>query len=141
VQPPDYSVEHLGLPARDPAGLKDWYERVLGATVVHAQAGPPPAFLLALQGGLWLEIYASERALDDTANNRLAGWRHLAISTDSLEAAVEDLAARGVRFSEPVRPAGGGGRVRFFADPEGNLLHLVERPADSALRMQRQTSR
>jgi hypothetical protein len=32
-----------------------------------------------------------------------------------------------------MRPAAGGGRVLFFADPEGNLLHLVERPADSRL--------
>ena len=34
----------------------------------------------------------------------------------------------------PVKPAAGGGRILFFTDPEGNLLHLVERPADSAFR-------
>ena len=27
-----------------------------------------------------------------------------------------------------IKPAGGGGRVLFLADGEGNLLHLVERP-------------
>jgi predicted enzyme related to lactoylglutathione lyase len=31
-------------------------------------------------------------------------------------------------LEEPVKPAGGGGRVLFFSDPEGNLFHLVERP-------------
>ena len=33
-----------------------------------------------------------------------------------------------------IKPAGGGGRVLYFSDAEGNLLHLVERSADSPLR-------
>jgi hypothetical protein len=36
-----------------------------------------------------------------------------------------------VKFTEQPKPAGGGGRVLFFADAEGNLLHLVERPQGS----------
>ena len=31
-----YSVEHLGLAAPDPAALKDWYEKVFGARVVFS---------------------------------------------------------------------------------------------------------
>jgi hypothetical protein len=38
-----------------------------------------------------------------------------------------------VIFTEEIRPAAGGGKVLFFADGEGNLLHFVERPADSPL--------
>jgi hypothetical protein len=34
-----------------------------------------------------------------------------------------------VAFDDPIKPAGGGGRVLFLKDPEGNLLHLVERPS------------
>ena len=41
-----------------------------------------------------------------------------------------ELETRGVTFTEEIRPAAGGGRVLFFKDGEGNLLHLVERPAD-----------
>ena len=62
-----------------------------------------------------------------TRDNKLAGWRHIALRVDSLEHARELLEDRGVEFAEPVKPAGGGGRVLFFSDPEGNLLHLVER--------------
>jgi predicted enzyme related to lactoylglutathione lyase len=36
-------------------------------------------------------------------------------------------------FEDSIKPAGGGGRVLFFKDCEGNLLHLVERPEDSPL--------
>jgi glyoxylase I family protein len=122
-------IEHLGLPAREPVALKDWYVRVLGARVVFDNGETPPAFLLALRGGgALLEIYAAERALPDTAQNRLAGWRHVALRVDSIDAARTALESRGVVFSEPVKPAGGGGRVLFFADAEGNLLHFVERP-------------
>ena len=128
-----YQVEHLGLAARDPVTLKDWYVTRLDGRVVYQNNEVPPAFLVELPGGLMIELYAAEKGIAETSNNRLAGWRHLALRVDSLEVAREVLAARGVVFGEPVRPAGGGGRVLFFADAEGNLLHLVERPAESLI--------
>lgn len=126
----EFSLEHLGLAARDSVALKNWYQRVLGARVVFDNGGRPPAFLLALPGAPLLEIYPATHARPETADNALAGLRHLALRVASLEAARAALAAQGVAFPEPVKPAGGGGRVQFFADPEGNLLHLVERPPD-----------
>jgi catechol 2,3-dioxygenase-like lactoylglutathione lyase family enzyme len=125
-------VEHLGLPALDPAALQAWYVRVLDARVVFASGGQPPAYFLALPGGgTTFEIYAASRSVAETADNALAGWRHVALRVDAIEAARAELEARGVTFIDPVKPAGGGGRVLFFSDPEGNLLHLVERPAGS----------
>jgi glyoxylase I family protein len=121
------NAEHLGLPAQNPAALKDWYVNVLGAKLIFAN---PPAYFVAL-GGLTLEIYQAESALTETANNSLAGWRHLALRVESIEAAQAALQAKGVTFTDPIKPAGGGGRVLFFRDAENNLLHLVERPADS----------
>ena len=125
------TVEHLGLPARDTVALKDWYVRVLDGKVVFENSDRPPAFFVELGGGLMIEIYASQSALKETSDNRLAGWRHLAIRVEAIEAAREELERRGVEFTETVKPAGGGGRVLFFKDPEGNLLHLVERPKGS----------
>jgi HAD superfamily hydrolase (TIGR01509 family) len=124
-----FGVEHLGLAAREPVALKDWYVRVLGGEVVFATDTTPPAFFVKLRGGLWIEIYGADAALTETQNNRLAGWQHLALRVESIVAAQERLRQAGVRFDEPIKPAGGGGQVLFFKDPEGNLLHLVERPA------------
>jgi glyoxylase I family protein len=129
----NFSVEHLGLPARDPVALKDWYARVLGAKVVFGKNQAPPAFLLALPGQLMLEIYGGAFSLPQTSNNQLSGWRHVALRVDSLAAAKAELEKHGLAFTEQVKPAGGGGSVLFFQDPEGNLLHLVERPANSNL--------
>jgi glyoxylase I family protein len=122
-------VEHLGLPARDPAALKDWYVRVLGAELVYDNGQTPPAFFIRMADGLMLEIYEGDFALKETADNKLNGFRHLALRVDSIEQAKGELAALGVAFPELAKPAGGGGRVLFFSDPEGNLLHFVERPA------------
>ncbi len=126
-----FSVEHLGLPARDPTVLRNWYERVLGAKLIFDNGKMPPAFFLQLEGGLMIEIYEGDFSLKETSDNALNGWRHLALRVDSIEQAKTELENRGVKFSESIKPAGGGGRVLFFHDAENNLLHLVERPANS----------
>lgn len=126
-----FSVEHLGLPSRDPTELKNWYEKVLDAKLIFDNGQTPPAYFLQLGDGLMLEIYEGDFSLKETADNALNGWRHLALRVDSIESAKAELEKRGVKFTDPIKPAGGGGRVLFFKDAENNLLHLVERPANS----------
>jgi glyoxylase I family protein len=130
----NFTVEHLGLPARDPAALKDWYARMLGARLVFDNGQAPPAFLLALPGQFMIEIYGGNSSLPQTSDNKLNGWRHLALRVESIAAAKAELEKRGLKFTEEIKPAGGGGNVLFFQDLEGNLLHLVERTADSSIR-------
>jgi glyoxylase I family protein len=123
------SVEHIAIPAADPSALKSWYERVLGAKPVYDNGQNPPTFLISL-GQVWFEIYQAEAQPLERGNNKVAGFRHLALKVDSLATAKTELEKRGVKFTGEVRPAAGAGNVLFFADGEGNLLHLVERPAD-----------
>src|SRR6185295_6656635 len=132
--PVKISLEHLGLPARDPIALKNWYVTSLGARVVFDNGKTPPMFLLQLPGGGMIEIYAADTSLPETANNKLSGWRHVALRIPKIEPAKAELEKRGVKFTAEIAPAGGGGRVLFFADAEGNLLHLVERSEDSPVR-------
>ena len=125
----NFSVEHIAIPAADPVALRNWYEYILGARTVWDNKQSPPTYLLALSN-LWLEIYAAEAPPAGRGNNKLAGFRHIALRVDSIEAAKAELIRLGVKFMEEIRPAGGGDRVLFFEDGEGNLLHLVERPKD-----------
>lgn len=134
VSEPFLRVEHFGLAAVDPRRLADWYLQVLGAREVWNDGKTPPAVFVEVPGGLVLEIYAAGATSNRTSDNRVAGWRHLALRVENLETARDLLAARGVVFNEQPKPAGGGGRVLFFGDAEGNLLHLVERTPDSPLR-------
>lgn len=131
----NFVVEHIGLPARDAAGLRDWYVSKLGAECLAPTGGEPPFFIRPPGSAAMFEIYqATGENPAVTQDNGLAGWRHMAIRVESLEAARAVLEARGVTFIEPVKPAAGGGRILFFKDAEGNLLHLVDRPADTKIR-------
>ena len=127
------SVDHIGIPAADPVALKNWYEHALGTRTIWDSGEIPPAYLIAFSGGGWLEIYAANEKQSTPENNNLQGFRHLALRVDSLEAATAEATRRGVVFTKEPGPAAGGGRVQYFADPEGNLLHFVERPKDSGL--------
>ena len=127
----NFSVEHIGIPAADPIALKKWYVRVLGARPVWDNGQKPPSFLIALAGDAMLEIYPANAVSNSgRGDNQQAGFRHVALRVNSIEAAKAELSRRGVKFDEETRPTAGGGKVLFFEDGEGNLLHLVERPAD-----------
>jgi len=125
----NYQCEHIGLASSHPVRLREWYEHVLGARMVLQLADDPPAFLMELAGGTWIEIYQSDSSMRETGDNKLGGWRHLALKVPDLAAAKAELETLAVDFPESPKPAGGGGRVLFFRDPEGNLFHLVERQA------------
>jgi len=126
----EISVEHIGLAAKNPRDLAEWYSQVLGAKIVLRIEGDAPAFFVQFGKGLVLELYTAEKGMEETGYNRLAGWRHLALRVDSIDKTKGELEGLAVKFTEAVKPAGGGGKVLFFKDPEGNLLHLVERPAE-----------
>ncbi|MGD1090158.1 MAG: VOC family protein, partial [Verrucomicrobiota bacterium] len=91
----NFSIEHIAVPAADPVALKNWYVRVLGARVIWDKGQNPPAFLIAL-GSAWLEIYEAEKFFAERGDNNLAGWRHVALRVDSLDAAKAELEKRGV---------------------------------------------
>ena len=126
-------LEHLGFATPDPRMLAQWYVEVIGGELVWENGATPPALFVRLPGGLVLEIYSSATMSPDVGLNHLSGFRHLALRVESIETAKARLELMGVIFLEPTKPAGGGGRVLFFKDPCGNLLHLVERPTDAPL--------
>ena len=129
----NWKLEHIGLAAREPVALKDWYIRVLDARLIFGNQ-QPHAFLLRLPGGGIIEIYGGKLAVPHTGNNELNGWRHVALQVDSIISAKSELEQKGVSLDQSIKPAGGGGSVLFFQDLEGNLLHLVERPANTNIR-------
>jgi len=86
------SVEHIAIPATNPVALKNWYERVLGAKAVWDNGQNPPTCLIAL-ANVWFEIYQADAPLTERGNNKLAGFRHLALRVPSLQAAKAELEA------------------------------------------------
>ena len=73
-----------------------------------------------------LEIIPSE---GDRGSNKFKdpGIRHLAIAVDDFDQAREALIAKGVPLmGDPIHNQ--GNRLQFFADLDGNLIHLIARP-------------
>lgn len=120
-------MEHIGLVARDTVALQQWYVDNLGATVAYKSSSTPPSFLVRLPGGVMLEIGRAASVQNDPSDNALTGFRHVALTVKNIEAARDTLEKKGLKFTETIKPAGGGGRVLYFPDGEGNLLHFVER--------------
>ena len=60
------------------------------------------------------------------ATMKTPGIRHLALTVSDFDTAFVRLTSRGVHFiTDPMESK--GNRVVFFTDPEGNILHLLQR--------------
>jgi catechol 2,3-dioxygenase-like lactoylglutathione lyase family enzyme len=132
-----YTIEHVGIAADDTRALADWYRRSLGFREFFRTDDPMPTIFMrdAISGdasggdatGVSIEIFARKPSEPKPAFADRMGM-HLAIVVDDFEAAVADLEARGVVFLGGPKEIFAGGKARFFADPEGNRLHIVHRP-------------
>ena len=116
------AIEHIAIPATDPVALKNWYERVLSASEIFNNGKTPPTLLIALPGGGWFEIYAADAPLPERGNNKLAGFRHIALRVNSIDAAKAELQTRGVKFAEEIRPAAGGGNGFVLRGRRGKFV-------------------
>ena|SRR5487761_2565840 len=116
-------LEHTAIASPEPKRLAEWYAANLGFRINYEYAGN---FFVRAPNGSMLEIIPAEgpRAVNEM---RTPGIRHLAIAVDDFDAAHAQLKALAVTFlGEPYTTQ--GNRLVFFSDPDGNILHLIERP-------------
>jgi glyoxylase I family protein len=118
-------MEHIGLCAENPRALRDWYAGVLGLRVVYALEERATYFMRAPDGGM-LEIYPSKNPVSPV-DNLHRGWRHVALSVSDVDAEVARLRSSGTVVPPDSIVATSEMKIAFFRDPEGNLLHLVQR--------------
>jgi glyoxylase I family protein len=117
-------IEHTGIASPNPERLAQWYVDTLGFRINHRYNGN--VFVRAPDGTM-LEIIPAE---GDRAPQKLKdpGLRHLAIASEDFDAAYRRLQELGVHFyTEPMEFSGNW--IVFFADADGNYLHLIRRPA------------
>ncbi|MDP6779101.1 MAG: VOC family protein [Candidatus Latescibacteria bacterium] len=119
-------IEHTAIAAKDTTALSRWYCDTLGFTIAYDNEKAPPTYFIKLGTGL-IEIIPASDSPRAARGDADAGWAHLAVSVDDFDAVVKDLGGKGVLLQN-VREAGGGVKVGFFKDPEGNLLQIISRP-------------
>jgi glyoxylase I family protein len=116
-------LEHTALASPEPKRLAQWYVDTLGFRINHEYDGN---FFVKAPDGAMLEIIPSQGDAPETAM-RTPGIRHIAVSVSDFDAGHEDLKTKGVKFlGEPLNLK--GNRLLFFADGDGNILHLIARP-------------
>ena len=115
-------LEHTAIASPDPGKLAQWYVDHLDFVVNYRYEGN--VFVKAPNGSM-LEIIPSEGARSpQTMKDQ--GIRHLAIAVDDFDTAHQTLRSKGVQFlTEPYQV--GGNRLVFFADGDGNFVHLIHR--------------
>jgi glyoxylase I family protein len=118
-------IEHVGLCAVDPDFLTAWYVSTLGFRVVHSIPARHTYFVRSPDGGM-LEIYPAAHG-PSPSENTMPGIRHFGLSVTDLEAEVQRLVGLGVGVPRDTLVSTPEMKLAFFRDPEGNILHLVER--------------
>jgi glyoxylase I family protein len=116
-------LEHTAIASPNPRALAEWYAENLEFHINFEYAGN---YFVRAQNGSMLEIIPSE---GDRGSNNMKdpGIRHLAIDVEDFDAGCEVLKSKGIAFvAGPFENQ--GNRLVFFADLDGNLLHLISRP-------------
>jgi len=120
-------IEHVGICAKDTVALKDWYVKLFDLKVVYDNKKNPPTFFVKFQDGSMIEIYPASEECQPTSN-LVQGVRHIALFTDNFQEDIKRLYENNVEIiQEPATNAKGVSTV-FFRDPEGNILHYIQRP-------------
>jgi glyoxylase I family protein len=121
-------IEHVGLAAVDPGALVNWYTRMLDFSIVRALPERSTYFIRARNGGM-IEVYPAQHE-SVPVDNVHQGLRHIALAVKDCDAVVAHLRQMGVTVPEEMRVSTNDMKLAFFEDPEGNLLHLVERQTE-----------
>lgn len=115
-------LEHTAIASPNPKRLAQWYVDHLEFRINYEYDGN---YFVRAPNGTVLEIIQSEGGRAEQ-KMKDPGIRHLAIAVDDFQAARENLTKAGIQFlAEP--PVSQGNRVLFFADCDGNYLHIVHR--------------
>jgi glyoxylase I family protein len=115
-------IEHSAIASPDPAALAQWYVDTLGFVINYRGS---TAFFVKAPNGAMIEIIPAE-GVRGPNTLKSPGLRHLALTVTDFENAYATLKRKNVTFlSEPQESK--GNKVVFFTDPEGNILHLLQR--------------
>jgi catechol 2,3-dioxygenase-like lactoylglutathione lyase family enzyme len=101
-----------------------FYSQCLGFDL---ELQPSPAFAMLYRGDLRLLLSTpgGPHMMPDGTMPEPGGWNRISLQTPDLEAAVEELRAKGVRFRNEIT-VGVGVKQVLVMDPAGNLIELFE---------------
>jgi succinate-semialdehyde dehydrogenase/glutarate-semialdehyde dehydrogenase len=131
------ALDHVGLNVHDLPAMTEWYAAALGLTVEFEFVLDHVAFrgvMLHSPAGFRLELLCREgsspsmQTADPVDAALTRGYGHLALDVPDVDASHARLLAAGAADRMSPRPSPEPGvRMAYVADPEGNLLELLDR--------------
>lgn len=125
------AIHHIALNCRDRVAQQRFYCDLLGFRLVRRwNPDTPGEFTMIRLGECCLELFPG--GPDARGGEQPVGFKHLALEVVDIQAKTNELKAAGVPVGEIIDVGGNTPnlRIMFFADPEGNVLELMECPTD-----------
>ena len=119
-------IDHPALAADDVVSLTQWYCDILGYEVFTKT--DKLVFIIKAPDGTYIEMMPKDNTPRPLRTISTAGWSHLALRVNDMDAAILALDKYGVAWMGAEFNAVGGGRIRNLTDPEGNIIQIVQRP-------------
>lgn len=116
------SIHHIAIKATDLPAAKAFYTELLGFPVVGTIPGSETVFINV--GGTTLELSGGGTGAIQPVT---CGMLHLAFEVDDVDAAFQELSAKGIQFHVLPRTVGDI-RLAFFKGPDGIELELFHSP-------------
>jgi lactoylglutathione lyase len=134
--PADAAFDHIALSVADLAAMRAWYGEALGFDRELFALSPAPELrivMLVNAHGTRLELFAREssepvdRSADPTRVAGKHGYTHWCLAVDDAATAYRALVGAGATPVWDPRPGPEPGvTMAFVADPEGNLIELMQ---------------
>jgi len=128
-------IDHIAIVVRSIEEALQAYQEALGLELIDIKEMPEDAVRVAFLPVGESEIELVEPTTTDSGvakflEKRGEGIHHICLEVEDIEAALQDLAAKGIRLIDEEPRQGAHGRVAFLhpKSAHGALIELIEKP-------------
>ena len=116
--------DHVGICAKDPKAMADWYIEHLGFTL-HS-VGNGGNYFVESPDHVLIEIMVPMQGHDIDAAEPAIGWKHIALVPEDFDAAVQEMLDLGVTVTSGPNYREDGYCTFFCPDPDGYIVHFAK---------------